>query len=83
MTGSEMTAVQIGISGRLDRKNADDSATGAVVLEPDATRHLRENRIVFTAARVETGAEATAALPDDDGPAGHEVPVVRLDTKPL
>ena len=62
---------------------ADDPAVRAVVFEPDAARNLRENRVVLAEARVQTRPETPSALPDDDRAAGDEIPVVRLDAKPL
>ncbi len=55
----------------------------AVVLEPDAPGDLREDRVVLAEARVQPGTETPAALPHDDGAAGDDVAVVRLDAQPL
>ena len=47
----------------LQRKNADHAAAGAVILEAHTSRDLGENRVVFTAPRVDAGLKAAAALP--------------------
>src|SRR5207249_206819 len=65
------------------RKNADDAAARAVVLEADAAVDLREDRVVLAPARVQSGPEATSALPHDDGAAGHHVAVVSLHAEAL
>src|SRR5436309_3096103 len=63
--------------------DADDPAVRAVIFEPDAARRLREDGVVFAESCVESGPETPAPLPDNDGSAGHEVAVVRLDAEPL
>src|SRR5258708_27861806 len=67
----------------LQRQNADHAPACPVIFEPDAAIDLGENRVVLAEARVEAGAEPAASLPDDDGAAGHDVAVVRLDAEAL
>src|SRR4029079_6731866 len=61
----------------------DDAAFGAVVLKLDRAGNLGEQRVVLAAADVEAGIEATAALGDEDGAAGHDVAVESLDAEAL
>src|SRR5262249_10598417 len=65
------------------RLNADYPAVRAVVLELHAPVDLREDRVVLADPRVQSLAEPPSALPDDDGAAGDDVPIVRLHAEPL
>src|SRR5262245_14828940 len=67
----------------LDGLYADDAAVRAVVLESHLAGDLRVDRVVFSDAGVQAGAEASSALADDDRAAGHEVAVVGFDAEPL
>src|SRR5262245_33206583 len=66
-----------------DRLNADHAPVRAVILEPDPSGDLRENRVVLADPGVQPGTEPAPPLADDDRAAGHEVAVVRLDAEPL
>src|SRR5262245_24465275 len=66
-----------------DGLDADDPAVRAVVLEPNLAGDLRVDRVVFSDAGVQAGAEAAPALADDDRAAGDDVAVVRLGADPL
>src|SRR6185436_19209133 len=61
----------------LQGENADHTAARPVILEPDASRGLGENRVVFAEPRVQPCLEPAAALPHDDRAAGHHVAIVR------
>src|SRR5207249_8856869 len=66
-----------------DGEDADDSAARAVILELHPTRDLGEDRIVFAPAGIPPGTKSPSPLANDNRPARHEVPVVRLDAQPL
>jgi hypothetical protein len=70
-------------SGGLDGQDADDSSTGAVVLEPDPAGDLGKNRVVLATARIDAGLEPATALTHDDRAARNQIAVVCLDTEPL
>src|SRR6185295_16008803 len=67
----------------LQRKNADHTAAGAVILEPHASRDLREDRVVLAKPCVQARLEAAAALPNDDRPPQDHVAVVGFHAQPL
>src|SRR5580700_2005975 len=67
----------------LERLDADDPAARAVVFELHASGCFREDRVVLAEPRVQAGLKTASALADDDGAAGHNVPVVRLHAEPL
>ena len=55
----------------------------SLVQELDAARDLGEESVVFAAADVQSRFHAGAALPNDDGAAGHDLPAECLEAKPL
>jgi hypothetical protein len=67
----------------LQRLDADDPSVRAVILEPNTSRNLGEDGVVFPSSGVQARTEAAAALPDDDRAAGDDVAIVRLDAEPL
>src|SRR5204863_1628652 len=67
----------------LRRQDADHAAVRAVILKPDAAGDSGENRIVLAQSGVEARPEAAAPLAHDDGAAGDQIAVVRLDTQAL
>ena len=71
------------ICALLQGQDADDAPARPVILEPDAPGNLRKDGVVFAATHVQTRAESSSALTDDDRPAADEVAVVRFDTKAL
>ena len=48
----------------LDGDDADPPAVGTVIFESNASRDLREERVVLPQSDVEAGAETAAALAD-------------------
>src|SRR3954463_3343304 len=66
-----------------NREDTDDPAACAVVLESYPAGGGGEDRVVLAEPCVEAGPEAAPALPHDDGAAGDDVAVVRLDAEPL
>src|SRR6478672_3723124 len=66
-----------------ERLDADDAAARAVVLELHAPGGLGEDRVVLAEAGVQARLKTAAALADNDGAAGDDVAVVRLDAEPL
>src|SRR3989304_4704486 len=67
----------------LQRLDTDHAAVCAVILEPHAAGDFGENGVALPAAGVHPGADPPTALAHDDGAAGHDVAVVRLDAEPL
>src|SRR3954453_8155078 len=63
--------------------DADDPSARAVVLELHLARGLREDRVVLAEPCVQAGLNPPPALAHDDGAAGDDVAVVRLDAEPL
>ena len=55
----------------------------SLVQEFDAARDLGEEGVIFAAADVQPRLHPRAALPDDDCPAGHQLPAECLESKPL
>src|SRR4029453_14930600 len=68
-------------SGRLSQDA--DVARVAATLELHHAVDLGEQRVVGATADVVAGLEAGAALADQDGPAGHELPAKALDAEHL
>ena len=69
--------------GGRERNDADATAHGAVVRELHVPGDLGEQGVVLAPSHVQAWTEALTTLPDENRPAGNEVPVVRLDTKTL
>src|SRR5262245_15383877 len=67
----------------LHGQDADDAPTGAVVLEPDAPRNFRVDRVVFAEPGVSSRKEPAAPLPHDDRASRHQIAIVRLHAEPL
>src|SRR3954471_7547459 len=63
--------------------DADDPPARAVVLELHLAGGLREDCVVLAEPHVQAGLKTPSALPHDDGAAGDDVAVVRLDAEPL
>src|SRR5262245_1812637 len=66
-----------------ERLDADDAPVRAVVLEPDASGNLREDRVVFSEAGIQSWTEPPPALANDDRASADDVPVVRFDAETL
>src|SRR3954451_23028275 len=67
----------------IERLDADDPASCAVVFELHLASRLREDRVVLAETGVKSGLEPPSALANDDRAAGDDVAVVRLDAEPL
>jgi hypothetical protein len=67
----------------LDRFDADELANPAAIAKLDNAGDLGEQGVVFAPAHVLAGLEGCAALPDNDGTAGHQLTAKHLHTEPL
>src|SRR5580698_9483576 len=66
-----------------DRLDHDKLTHRTFIQELNPPRNLGEKRVVFSAADIEPRLHASAALPDDDRSARHNLPAKRLEPKPL
>ena len=55
----------------------------ALIQELDAARDFGKQRVVLAAADVQPWFHASAALPHNDRPAGHDLPAECLESQPL
>jgi hypothetical protein len=63
--------------------DADELAHPAAIAKFDHARDLRKQRIVFAETDVHTRLNARAALPDNDGSAGHQLSAEGLHAEAL
>ena len=66
-----------------DRFDHNELAHRALIQELDASGDLGKESVVLAAANVEPRFYARAALPNNDGAAGHDLPAECFEAKPL
>jgi hypothetical protein len=67
----------------LCRDNADELAHAAAVAEFNHSGDLGEQRVVLAQTDIGARFDARAALADDDGSTGHQLPAEGFDSEPL
>src|SRR6266704_6178681 len=65
------------------RPDVDETAHAAAIAEFDHAGHFGEQRVILAPADVFARLQARAALPHDDGAAGHQLPAENLHAEAL